>query len=55
MTATEHLRSDHEEITLALSILERLAERLGAGQQVEAGHFEQLLAVAAELAESARA
>jgi len=43
MTPTEQLRREHEAIKLALSVLEKLCERLGSGGEVNPQHFGQLL------------
>jgi hemerythrin-like domain-containing protein len=43
MTATEQLRHEHEAITLALSILEKLCQRLANGEEVNPEHFGQVL------------
>ncbi len=43
MTATEQLRHEHEAITLALSILEKLCRRLANGEEINPEHFGQLL------------
>jgi hemerythrin-like domain-containing protein len=43
LTATEQLRHEHEAITLALLILERLCQRLASGEQVNPEHFGQVL------------
>ncbi len=43
MTATEQLRHEHEAITLVLSILEKLCQRLANGEEVNPEHFGQVL------------
>ena len=43
MTATEQLRHEHEAITLALSILEKLCERLADGEEVNPEHLGQVM------------
>ncbi len=43
MTATEQLRHEHEAITLALSIIEKLCQRLADGEEVNPEHFGQVL------------
>jgi hemerythrin-like domain-containing protein len=43
MTATEQLRHEHETITIALSILEKLCQRLAKGEEVNPEHFGQVL------------
>jgi hemerythrin-like domain-containing protein len=43
MTATEQLRHEHEAMTLALSILEKLCQRLADGEEVNTEHFGQVL------------
>ncbi len=43
MTATEQLRDEHEAIKLALSILEKLCQRLAKGEAVNPEHFGQVL------------
>ena len=43
MTATEQLRQEHEAITLVLSILEKLCQRLANGEEVNPEHFGQVL------------
>ncbi len=43
MTATEQLRHEHEAMTLALSILEKLCQRLASGEEVNPEHFGQVL------------
>src|ERR1019366_9720814 len=45
MTATEQLRHEHEAITLALSILEKLCQRLAHGEGGNSEHFGQVLEV----------
>ena len=43
MTATEQLRHEHEAITLVLSILEKLCQRLANSEEVNPEHFGQVL------------
>src|SRR5208282_2312063 len=43
MTATEQLRHEHEAITVVLSILEKLCQRLANGEEVNPEHFGEVL------------
>ena len=43
MTATEQLRHEHEAITLVLSILEKLCQRLANSEEVNPEHFGQVM------------
>ncbi|MBI4302223.1 MAG: hemerythrin domain-containing protein [Chloroflexi bacterium] len=43
MTPTEVLMEEHEAIKTVLSILDRISQKLSAGEEIDIGHLEQIL------------